>query len=1552
MEITAQTSLLVRQHFARNLNDRMHTRPFLSLVDKKWLAFQVICAVCQAHSAGVVHGDLKTENVFVSSWNHAILTDFATFKPLMLPQDDPSEFSFFFESDRNRHRCYLAPERFDGAGSSMASAPRGRFSLELAAMDIFSLGCVLAEVFLDGQTLLDLPQLRAYRQGETDVREKLAALGDGPVQELISSMLSRESAQRKPAIHYLREWCAHVVPKCFRNCLFPLSVLLMHPVYQQPDMRVALLRKNFATILWSVAGRKAVAGILNQGRERVADESTSKLWDAWYRRVERRVCSVEEVMHAIVGGSVLAASQWTAPEPSTLSAAGKCCQDSDAGIGTCKSPMLAQPQLREEPCQRFSTSLFSLWEEGCRRCISSGQIDEGENQSAAVYESFLADLCAGSAQNEFGVPHPPSFGEDEEGAFSDDSVGIVCSFICSCAQHVSIPRVRIACLDMLEMLAALAPQDTILEQIVPYSHVLMTDPVAKVRARAVDVLTRTLGRVQQLPASNAPLFMEYIFPQLMSAIGGMNNEPVVLLAVARNIGTLACQAKRFAELSAAAAQQTATPGGPQPTSGSTPPIKRSTDAHAAVEIETFDVQCKHLQEFIKKIVKALLENLPMAGTHGPNLVDRPGASSEEEVMANLAVGREVKIALLRNMCVLAESFGRDGTHNFLLPYLISFMNDPAWEVRAAFCEEAALLPKKVGQVSSEGIIWPCYEQALLDQEERVLEAALRGLTVLAAQEVLRRQSLVTVTNKVAPLLVHPSDLIRKSAAEAISSLAAQMSPVDQHVFLMPAVRPFLRLQACSLSALTASLLSSPLSRHTFKRVLLGREEGLHEALLTGRPLPRVPGIAGTDGQDESDRQLETAEIFSSDQEAPDVASLEQLRPYMQLLLRSRQSKAPSAGSAQREEFTAQTLPAGKVQSLQYATVNPNGVPNRSLAALAEASSSTCQPWPPPAPRGLRHPLGFFSMQAYLAKAFCLPPRPCDLGSLSCLDGTPYSIYALSSASATSTSVSSSIRPEASADGFELRIAGHADSATLQDSSGSGGQDLCDSAEATVDALTSSMMGAGSERLGPAPPAFRGMWPRTSESVGAIDMEGGSSRASGLHQATWKPKGHLLATLYEYAHQSGVPVVKVDTTDDSRILVTGGRDGVVKIWSCAQLERDTAVASAHTFTLPARANTENQRQRLRALRTVRNSKGFAIGTHGGEVLLYKVEPSRSGASAVQTCRFATGNPASSVMCIEQFDTELESLVVFAQEHGAIHGWDVRGASTSWSLQQVPAWLGVPNCLALGSDGHSAIVGTMGGGLLVYDLRYLTPWKQWKVSSGAAVLSLKSADFGTSQGAFVALGSECNEVALFDVSRGSCLTLFLTEPVGGKQKDTAVSVPKLLQIPTPSEGNIVDDSASAAPRSTSDNLQPLLTGGRKGGGSVRSLWLPPRGAPSFLLAAGADRKVRHWSLDPERHAAEAYVVTPSESPGLDRDKTTYNSNHLGDVFVVQEQEPPSAQNQDTWSARAGSSAARGTEDSNPSAPSSNHRDAILDMCTISLQHDILVTAGRDGLVKLWR
>ena len=118
----------------------------------------------------------------MTSWNCVYLTDFASFKPTYLPLDDPSTFSFFFDSS-SRRTCYLAPERFYAPDSDMA---KRKESLEFGrkdgkvteAMDIFALGCVFAELWMEGTPPFTLSQLFKYREGQYSPEPYLAEIED------------------------------------------------------------------------------------------------------------------------------------------------------------------------------------------------------------------------------------------------------------------------------------------------------------------------------------------------------------------------------------------------------------------------------------------------------------------------------------------------------------------------------------------------------------------------------------------------------------------------------------------------------------------------------------------------------------------------------------------------------------------------------------------------------------------------------------------------------------------------------------------------------------------------------------------------------------------------------------------------------------------------------------------------------------------------------------------------------------------------------------------------------------------------------------------------------------------------------------------------------------------------------------------------------------------------------------------------------------------------------------------------------------------------------
>lgn len=76
------------------------------------------------------------------------------------------------------------------------------------SMDIFSAGCVITEIFSDGEPLFDLPRLQSYRRGGLDLREELSKrIEDPKVEALVANMLAREPADRPSASNCIRDWC-------------------------------------------------------------------------------------------------------------------------------------------------------------------------------------------------------------------------------------------------------------------------------------------------------------------------------------------------------------------------------------------------------------------------------------------------------------------------------------------------------------------------------------------------------------------------------------------------------------------------------------------------------------------------------------------------------------------------------------------------------------------------------------------------------------------------------------------------------------------------------------------------------------------------------------------------------------------------------------------------------------------------------------------------------------------------------------------------------------------------------------------------------------------------------------------------------------------------------------------------------------------------------------------------------------------------------------------------------------------------------------------------
>ncbi|QSL65100.1 hypothetical protein MERGE_002405 [Pneumocystis wakefieldiae] len=136
--------------------------------------------------------------------------------------DNPADFSYFYDTS-SRRVCYIAPERFVHSSELRHGELNDK-------MDIFSLGCVIAELFLEGIPLFTLSQLLKYKQGRYNpISTLLNKIEDPEIRSLISHMIHLDPEKRFSAQEYLEKWRNLVFPDYFFTFLYQyINSIMQH----------------------------------------------------------------------------------------------------------------------------------------------------------------------------------------------------------------------------------------------------------------------------------------------------------------------------------------------------------------------------------------------------------------------------------------------------------------------------------------------------------------------------------------------------------------------------------------------------------------------------------------------------------------------------------------------------------------------------------------------------------------------------------------------------------------------------------------------------------------------------------------------------------------------------------------------------------------------------------------------------------------------------------------------------------------------------------------------------------------------------------------------------------------------------------------------------------------------------------------------------------------------------------------------------------------------------------------------------------------------------
>ena len=208
----------------------------------------------------MVHGDIKPENILITSYNQVFLTDMVPCKRTYFKNDDLKNFNYFMGELDNNRRCYISPERFmkpeefdRKKAENMPLDPK---------MDVFSAGCVIAEIFRDGNVLFDRSTLNKYYEDESyPLKETMFEnkVKDKAIVDLILSMVSRNAEDRPDIKTCLKRWVSGgAFPPSFSRVFYQLSSSFVRPQYLFSDLKISLLRRFMPSIWRSCFDSKVV----------------------------------------------------------------------------------------------------------------------------------------------------------------------------------------------------------------------------------------------------------------------------------------------------------------------------------------------------------------------------------------------------------------------------------------------------------------------------------------------------------------------------------------------------------------------------------------------------------------------------------------------------------------------------------------------------------------------------------------------------------------------------------------------------------------------------------------------------------------------------------------------------------------------------------------------------------------------------------------------------------------------------------------------------------------------------------------------------------------------------------------------------------------------------------------------------------------------------------------------------------------------------------------------------------------------------------------------
>jgi phosphoinositide-3-kinase regulatory subunit 4 len=294
----------------------------------------------------------------------------------------------------------------------------------------------------------------------------------------------------------------------------------------------------------------------------------------------------------------------------------------------------------------------------------------------------------------------------------------------------------------------------------------------------------------------------------------------------------------------------------------------------------------------------------------------------------------------------------------------------------------------------------------------------------------------------------------------------------------------------------------------------------------------------------------------------------------------------------------------------------------------------------------------------------------------------------------------------------------------------------------------------------------------------------------------------------------------------------------------------------------------------------------------------------------------------IVGLEHFNLGSQSLLVYATNKGKIHGWDLRMKGEAWVLNN-PMRVGLLSSLVVEPERKWLVTGTNSGYFTCWDMRFHIPVKTWGHPSKTRIHKMLNHPQKDASWIFATSGVT-SDVSVWDVESGTCKQMFRI------LSDAEALKPNVKPLPPPGPMDYGMEELQ-------NPVKPYAPHG-----GIKALLNPD---PSFLITAGDDRKIRYWNL---QNVLNSYIIS-----GFQQHPIVYNSQSFDNIQVYQEfEETPTSNAAASGVTSSSSTTSAATKFRGPASPSVHHRESILDVKVMELPHKMLISSGRDAIIKVWK